>query len=114
MTITEAAACGTPAVVSPIDGHVDAVDDGVSGILAEPGAAMEDALDAVLSNQFLRRRLSRGALARAGALNWDRTALGALSPLAADARRRRTGAPPPWRLRPPTGAGRLSPRPATG
>jgi glycosyltransferase involved in cell wall biosynthesis len=96
MTVTEAAACGTPAVVSPIDGHVDAVEDGVSGILAAPGAAMEGALDAVLSNEVLRRRLGRGALARASALSWDRTALGALSPLAADARRRRAGAPPPW------------------
>jgi glycosyltransferase involved in cell wall biosynthesis len=112
MTITEAAACGTPAVVTPIDGHVDAVEDGVSGILAEPGAAMESALHAVLSNQVLRRRLERGALARVDALNWDRTALGALSPLAADARRRRTGAPPPWR-RPPIWPGRQPARPAT-
>jgi glycosyltransferase involved in cell wall biosynthesis len=114
MTITEAAACGTPAVATPIDGHVDALADGVSGILAEPGAAMEDALDAVLSNQVLRRRLSRGALARAGDLNWDQTALGALSPLAADARRRRAGAPQAWPLRPRRRSGWPSPRSATG
>lgn len=114
MTITEAAACGTPAVVSPIDGHVDAVEDGVSGILAEPGAAMEDALDTLLSNQVLRRRLSRGALARARALDWDRTALGALSPLAADARRRRTGSPPPWQHPAGIRPGQLSPHPASG
>ena len=29
MTLTEAAACGTPAVASRIAGHLDAVDDGV-------------------------------------------------------------------------------------
>ena len=34
MTITEAAACATPAVVTRIAGHTDAVVDGRSGLLA--------------------------------------------------------------------------------
>ncbi len=34
MTITEAAACGTPAVVSDVAGHADAVVDGRTGVLA--------------------------------------------------------------------------------
>ena len=34
MTITEAAACGTPAVVTDIAGHRDAVGHGVTGFLA--------------------------------------------------------------------------------
>ncbi len=34
MTLTEAAACGTPAVASDIAGHRDAVVDGVSGLLS--------------------------------------------------------------------------------
>ena len=38
MTVTEAAACATPAVVSRIAGHLDAVEDGVSGLLADVGA----------------------------------------------------------------------------
>ena len=33
MTITEAAACGTPAVVSDVAGHADAVVDGETGML---------------------------------------------------------------------------------
>ena len=43
MTITEAAACGTPAVVTDIGGHRDAVVDGVTGLLVAPeqlGAAL--------------------------------------------------------------------------
>ena len=88
MTITEAAACGTPSVASPISGHVDAIHDGISGLLAEPGPGMEDCVHAILTNQVLRHRLQRGARARAAQLTWDRTALGTLRVLAADAARR--------------------------
>ena len=35
MSITEAAACGTPAVVTRIPGHIDAVVDGETGILVD-------------------------------------------------------------------------------
>jgi glycosyltransferase involved in cell wall biosynthesis len=87
LTITEAAACGTPAVASRIDGHMDAVVDGESGLLAEPGPEMEAALDLVLSNPAARRRLQAGARARVRALTWDHTAFGTLGALAADARR---------------------------
>ena len=38
MTLTEAAACGTPAVATRIAGHVDAVADGASGLLADDDA----------------------------------------------------------------------------
>ena len=75
LTITEAAACGTPAVASPISGHLDAVVDGVSGFLAEPGDQMVDSLDAVISNDLLRHRLHAGALDHASRLTWDRTAV---------------------------------------
>ncbi|HET6963848.1 MAG TPA: glycosyltransferase family 4 protein [Acidimicrobiales bacterium] len=75
LTITEAAACATPAVVSPIAGHFDAVHDGVTGFLAQPGEEMETSIDALLSNPLLRRRMQRAARRRAAALTWDRTAL---------------------------------------
>ena len=39
LSLTEAAACGTPAVASRIAGHADAVHDGVSGLLAGGTAA---------------------------------------------------------------------------
>jgi glycosyltransferase involved in cell wall biosynthesis len=100
LTITEAAACGTPAVASPITGHVDAVWPEVSGYLAEPGTAMEEAVNTVLHNQIVRRRLRFGALERVRSLTWDRTARQALEVLAADlarhrARVERTAPPPP-------------------
>ncbi len=92
MTITEAAACGTPAVVSPITGHVDAVRHGVSGYLAPPGAEMVEAVSQILTDQIVRRRLQRGAIERARTLTWERTALESLRVLAADAARSQGGA----------------------
>ncbi len=87
LTISEAAGCATPAVASPIAGHMDAIEDGMSGFLAEPGQAMEDAVSAILSNQIVRRRLQRGALERSRLLTWDKTALETLRVLASDAAR---------------------------
>ena len=74
MTLTEAAACGTPAVASRISGHVDAVADGTSGLLADDSAAMVRHLDAVLGDRALRERLSAGAIEHASRLTWDATA----------------------------------------
>jgi glycosyltransferase involved in cell wall biosynthesis len=92
MTITEAAACGTPAIASPISGHMDSVIDGVSGYLAQPGPAMEDVIEKVLASPLLRRRLERGALQRAQKLTWEHTAVEIMKVLARDALRRSDGA----------------------
>jgi glycosyltransferase involved in cell wall biosynthesis len=88
MTLTEAAACGTPAVATDIAGHRDAVAEGRSGLLVERMADFPDALERVLTDRSLRDRLSDGAVARAAECTWDATALGTLEALAADARRR--------------------------
>jgi glycosyltransferase involved in cell wall biosynthesis len=90
MTLTEAAACGTPAVATRIPGHEDAVRDGETGLLAEDGAAFAAAVDRVLADTELRDRLGAAALARAGELTWGATARGTLEVLAAEARRRRS------------------------
>ena len=92
LTITEAAACATPAVVSPITGHRDAVAEGVTGFLAEPGAEMEDRLGAIIADPVLRLRMQKAALQRASELTWDRTATDTFRLLAAQVaphRRRR-------------------------
>jgi glycosyltransferase involved in cell wall biosynthesis len=89
MTLTEAAACGTPAVATHIPGHEDAVRDGETGLLARDGAAFAAALDRVLTDQALRDRLGSAALARASELTWGATARGTLEVLAAEALRRR-------------------------
>jgi glycosyltransferase involved in cell wall biosynthesis len=88
MTITEAAACGTPAVVTRISGHADAVADGETGILVTP-AELPEALHRVLIDGPLRDRLATAALDRARRYTWESTASGTLEVLAAEARRRR-------------------------
>jgi glycosyltransferase involved in cell wall biosynthesis len=88
MTITEAAACGTPAVVTRIPGHLDAVVPGVSGLLAPGPGDLASSLTAVLTDRVLRQRLSRGAIARAAQLSWEATAAGTLEILVDEHRRR--------------------------
>jgi glycosyltransferase involved in cell wall biosynthesis len=85
MTVTEAGACGTPAVATRIGGHEDAVVDGQSGLLVDGVDDMVRALGAVLRDEVLRRRLGTGALDRASKLTWDATARGTLAALGAEA-----------------------------
>jgi glycosyltransferase involved in cell wall biosynthesis len=87
MTITEAAACGTPAVVTDIGGHRDAVVDGVTGVLAAP-RQLGTEIEAVLRDPDRRQRLGAAAQARASTFTWEATAAGTLAVLADEARRR--------------------------
>jgi glycosyltransferase involved in cell wall biosynthesis len=88
MTLTEAAACGTPAVATRIAGHLDATVEGSSGLLHDRDEDLADALTAVLTDEQLRAKLTAGALQRASELTWEATALGTFTVLAADAARR--------------------------
>ena len=80
LTLTEAAACGTPAVATDIRGHRSSVVDGVTGVLA-PLEQLGDTLARVLNDHELRQRLADAALARARTLTWDAAALGILRAL---------------------------------
>ena len=82
LTITEAAACATPAVAAPIAGHCDAVENGLTGFLAEPGREMAGRIGELLSDPLLRRRMQRAARGRAERLTWDRAALDTMRVLA--------------------------------
>ena len=88
MTLTEAAACGTPSVATDIAGHRDAVAAGLSGLLSSDDRTLVRDLVAVLTDVELRTKLSDGALRHAASLTWPETALGAFVPLALDAIRR--------------------------
>ncbi len=90
MTLTEAAACGTPAVATRIAGHLDAVVDGTTGLLAEGRDGLTAALERVLTDPDLRDRLGRAALGHAAGLSWERTALETLRILTRSVRRRPT------------------------
>lgn len=87
LTLTEAAACGTPAVATDIAGHRCSVIDGVTGVLA-PVSALGERIADVLLDDDLRDRLGRQALLRAGNLSWDASAAGLLAALRDEARRR--------------------------
>jgi glycosyltransferase involved in cell wall biosynthesis len=89
MTLTEAAACGTPAVATRIAGHEDAVVDGESGLLVSSVPEMVEATGSILDNPLLRRRLSLGAVRRAEQMSWERTAEVTLQTLADQVLRRR-------------------------
>jgi glycosyltransferase involved in cell wall biosynthesis len=89
MTITEAAACGTPAVATNVPGHSDAVVDGVTGLLADGPDALRRAIDLVLRDGGLRARLATAAREHAERFTWAATARGTLEVLAAAAIARR-------------------------
>jgi glycosyltransferase involved in cell wall biosynthesis len=90
LSLTEAAACGTPAVATRIAGHTDAVRDGQSGLLTGGTAdSLGAALVQVLTDADLRATLRAGALERAAVLSWETTALGVMRTLAGQAARRR-------------------------
>jgi glycosyltransferase involved in cell wall biosynthesis len=88
MTVTEAAACGTPAVATRIAGHSDAVAEGISGLLTDGNDELVAALDRVLGDAALRGRLSEGARHHAEQFTWAATARGTLEVLAAESLRR--------------------------
>jgi glycosyltransferase involved in cell wall biosynthesis len=85
MTITEAAACGTPSVATRIAGHTDAVIDGVSGLLVDDEADLARQIARVATDPTLRARLSEGALESAGRFTWTNTATRVLETLADEA-----------------------------
>ena len=77
LTLTEAAACGTPAVATDIRGHRCSVVAGETGLLAPPerlGATLATAL----ADRDLRDLLARNALERARTLTWEASATGVL------------------------------------
>jgi glycosyltransferase involved in cell wall biosynthesis len=91
LTLTEAAACATPAVATRIPGHVDAMDDGVSGHLVNGPDEMSDTLVRVLTDPHHRDALRRGALEWSSRFTWASSAAGTLDALCRDARRRSSG-----------------------
>jgi glycosyltransferase involved in cell wall biosynthesis len=80
LTLTEAAACGTPAVATDVNGHRSSVVDGVTGVLV-PLERLGDTLADVLLDEPLRRSLGEAALARARTLTWESSARGVLQAL---------------------------------
>ncbi len=78
LTTLEAMACGTAAVVSPLGGTAEFVEDGESGYVRRPHAADElaDGVAALLGDGTRAARMGAAARARAATLSWGRTARG--------------------------------------
>jgi glycosyltransferase involved in cell wall biosynthesis len=80
LTITEAAACGTPAVATDVSGHRSSIVDGVTGVLA-PLERLGETMADVLLDDGRRHQLAAAGLARAHTLTWDASARGILAAL---------------------------------
>jgi glycosyltransferase involved in cell wall biosynthesis len=80
LTLTEAAACGTPAVATDVNGHRSSVVDGTTGVLV-PLEQLGSALADVLLDAPRRSALGSAALARARTLTWESSARGVLQAL---------------------------------
>ena len=89
MSLTEAAACGTPAVATDIAGHQDAVSDGRTGLLVDRDDphALATAIARLAQDDQLRARLASAATVHAARFTWEATATGLMRALAAEARR---------------------------
>jgi glycosyltransferase involved in cell wall biosynthesis len=90
MTITEAAACGTPCVVLDNDGHRGAVKHNVSGLIVPTLDDLGLAMLRVLLEPPLQKTLSDGALTHAESLTWDTTDTRTLGVLLDETKRQRT------------------------
>lgn len=91
MTLTEAAACGTPAVATNISGHADAVVHGSTGLLVDSPVGLSEALIRVLSDLPLREQMATQAHRRAAEFTWERTAYDTMAVLASCAPRMHYG-----------------------
>ena len=80
LTMTEAAACGVPAVATNISGHRCSVVQGVTGELTEL-SGLGDVMGNLLLDQNRRHDMGQAALARARTLTWDASALGVIKEL---------------------------------
>jgi glycosyltransferase involved in cell wall biosynthesis len=83
MSVLEAMAAGLPVVASAVGGVPDIVTDGIEGRLVAPGdvAALVDALDAVLADDTLRRRMGTAGRNKAEAVFSTRLVLPQLEEL---------------------------------
>lgn len=72
--LLEAMASGLPSIVAAAGGVLEFTDHGANGWLVEPNSveAIATALDRLLADAPLRRRLAAGALATAASRRWDR------------------------------------------
>ena len=96
LCVLEAMAHGRPVVASAVGGIPELVEDGVTGFLVEPGdvAGLRAALERLLADPKLRRRMGRAARKRvAERCSWDRVTAATLESYGVPAGRAQTTIP---------------------
>lgn len=88
MTVTEGAACATPAVVTDISGHREALLDGETGILARDTDGLVQAVSDLLADDTRRSAMGERARSHAARYRWDQAAQRVLAELEAAAANR--------------------------
>jgi len=75
INVIEANACGTPVVASNVSGLCDSVIDGKTGVLVPYGDtnALSNAIISLLSNDNMRKKMSKNAVIHARKYDWDIT-----------------------------------------
>lgn len=85
MSLTEAAACGTPCVATDIAGHRDAAAGGKAGVLVSSDEEFRAAVEYLINDDAARAALGAGALEHAAQLTWENAARDTFATLAATA-----------------------------
>ena len=76
MVVTEAAACGTPAIVSNVSGLQDSVIDKKTGIILSKNPSAEELAEAIvkfIQDKAFRDQVSHGALAWSRNFTWEKS-----------------------------------------
>src|SRR5204863_6430535 len=74
LTVTEAAACGTPSAALRVGGLPESIVDGETGMLADDVPELTDKVREIVERPELRERLGDAAEVRARSLTWENTA----------------------------------------
>jgi glycosyltransferase involved in cell wall biosynthesis len=91
LSVTEAAACGTPSAALRIGGLAEAIEDGRTGVLADDPHELGERVRQVLADPSLRDAMAANAYRSAREFSWDATARHTLELLEAELRRTRPG-----------------------
>ncbi|WP_051324461.1 glycosyltransferase [Candidatus Solirubrobacter pratensis] len=85
LTVMEAATCGTPSAALRVGGLPESIEDGVTGLVADDGPGLVEAVRRLVRDDALRERMGSAARERAREFTWERTARGTLRQLEAAA-----------------------------
>lgn len=78
MVVTEAAACGTPSIVTDVTGLRDSVVNGKTGVIIKPNPSPEDLSDTIINiieDNQMRNKMSKEAMKWSKNFSWEKSYL---------------------------------------